>query len=257
MKKLLLALALVLSVGLSVFAFFPAATVKQASAEETTETAQTFEVEFVYYSNSSIPIGIYALHTWKRRFTVGVSEEYKGVPDDFQQDDLYYTFKGWRTPDGAIMSAPLTIFYTELPSTTPKFTAVYDITDTFYHTVTFVTLKGFEKRQVLHGEHIPKIEALPPAGYRFGGWSTEREYSSGESLYNAEKEVVTTDLVLYPVFFPDGSDLDEDSATDSSKTEIEETIDKGFSAIGITGLTFTAQIAIIVAGVLILIQIFK
>ena len=252
MKKLLLALALVLSVGLSVFAFFPAATVKRASAEEPTETSQTFEVEFVYYKYSVLSKK-YTLQTWKRRFTVGVSEEYTGVPDDFQQDDLYYTFKGWRTPDGAIMPAPLTIFYTELPSTTPKFTAVYDIADTFYHTVTFVTLKGFEKRQVLHGEHIPKIEALPPAGYRFGGWSTEREYSSGETLYNAEKEVVTADLVLYPVFFPDGSDSD----TDSSKTEIEETIDKGFSAIGLTGLTFTAQIAIIVAGVLILIQIFK
>ena len=247
MKKLLLALALVLSVGLSVFAFFPAATVKRASAEEPTETSQTFVLEMCFYR--SVDSGKYM---WLSEFVeveLGIEKQYTRVPDNFRQGDHYYEFKGWRCLEtGKLMSAPLTLLYDTVPND-KAFSAEYDIADLLYRTVTFVTPAGLVKRDVTYGGHIPDVDPGTPEGYTFAGWYTDPEHTA---YYDAETAVVKSDFTLYPLFVPD-----KNNNTDGSKTEIEETIEKGFSAIGLTGLTFTAQIAIIVAGVLILIQIFK
>ncbi len=246
MKKILLAFVLALSVGLSVFAFFPAATVKQASAEETTETAQTFVLEMGYYKLAEGD-----KYTWVSEFVeveLGVEQQYTRVPVSFKNGDTYYEFKGWRCREtGKLMSAPLTLLYDAVPEN-KAFTAEYDILDLLYRTVTFVTPAGLVKRDVTYGGHIPNIDPGTPEGFVFAGWYTDREHTA---YYDAETAVVQSDLTLYPLFVPD------ENGNDSSKTDIEETIDKGFSAIGLTGLTFGAQIAIIVAGVLILIQIFK
>ena len=110
-------------------------------------------------------------------------------------------------------------------------------------TVTFRSYPNWETVQIKKGSCVFKPQDPVMTGFEFTGW-----YEDDACTVRFDFDTqIDGDLTLYPGF----------KAVESSSNAIEENVDNLFSLLGLEGLTFATQIAILLGVIITVILILK